>query len=188
LEVLRFHYLLPLGLVAFTFCQAALLGRRYAVAQLTAQDLSEQLEIKVAERTVDLAVKNAELERAVVQLRKTQGQLRQVGLPLARGAEYRVFPYSEILYVSGGTGTSVLHLRSGDQEIACPLEEIESLLAEQDFMRVDPDHVVNLGQVANVAPVGSGGYIVVLRDAAMTTLRVNGSQADSLKQRLGIAD
>jgi DNA-binding LytR/AlgR family response regulator len=186
-EVHRIGYVVSFGLLVFIFSQALLLARRFATAFVTAETLQQGLELKVLERTQELAEKNEHLERTIGDLQTTQSQLKQVGLPIRIGTEHHVFPYSDILYLSAHGKKTVIHTRTTQHEVTRALKDIEPLLSTDVFLRIHRQCVVNVAYVSQIAHIGSGGYIAILRDEAGTTLPVSRYQAQTLKERLGMA-
>lgn len=175
----------PLLLPPLLLAQTLLLAGRFARAFATAESLQRNLELKVAERTRELAGKNAELEGAIAELRSTQRQLQQVGLPVRSGPDVRVIPYSDILCLSTRGGKTVVHTPQGEQEVARPLKEVETQLAPEVFQRIHRQCIVNLRHVAEVVHIGNGAYAAVLRGKNDATLPVSRYLAAELKERLG---
>ena len=71
-------FLIPLfhfGVLGFVISLATILERRFARAHDRLEEANRTLELRVEERTADLATKNVDLERAMVDLRNTQQQL-----------------------------------------------------------------------------------------------------------------
>ena len=69
----------PWGLLLFILSLGVVLERRFSEAHEQLQEYSKGLEIKVAERTLDLQDKNEILEETLVELKSTQTQLVQSG-------------------------------------------------------------------------------------------------------------
>ncbi|HEX7929183.1 MAG TPA: LytTR family transcriptional regulator DNA-binding domain-containing protein, partial [bacterium] len=187
-ELLHGRYLASIGFLAFTFAQAVVLSRRFVRATVTAETLSTSLEHKVEERTQELAAKNQQLEATIEDLRTTRNQLQQFGLSVRVGNDYVVFPYHDIHYLSAREGKTVVHTAQRQHEVARPLKEIEALLTDQRFQRIHRQCIVNVTYVANMAHIGSGGYIAVLRGRNEEPLPVSRIHAPFLKQRLGITE
>jgi DNA-binding LytR/AlgR family response regulator len=158
--------------------------RKFAGALRTANELQQALAAK-EDAVHELAAKYELLEQSVGAARGNPGESRRVALTVKIGNDIRVFPYSDILCAMARDRKSVILTPTGEHEVNRPLKDVEPLLAPETFLRVHRQCIVNVAHVTEVAHVGSGAYIALLRGRENLPLPVSRAAAGALRQRLG---
>lgn len=79
----------------------------------------------------------------------------------------------------------LVHTDTGDYlSNYADLDELDVQLDPAVFLRLGPDHIVNIRRIARVVPWSGGHYVLSLDDASSTELTLSRTQAQLLKNRV----
>lgn len=119
----------------------------------------------------------------------TESLLRHRTTPLARitvhvGRRLRVTPIDEVRWFQAREGLVVAHLITGGAHVVdFTLDELESRLAPERFIRAHRSHIIHVGYIRELVPWFAGSYVVTLDDG--TQLQVARRRVRDMRRMLG---
>jgi len=129
----------------------------------------EEYTEKLRKLAENIQVKTPFLPRIVIQKGKDVGLIESEKVAMLSREGRRVMAYTS-------EGTFETNYRD--------LDELEPQLDPLVFLRLGPDHIVNLRLIAEIMPWAGGRYNVVLDDADRTEVQLTRSQATLLKNKV----
>lgn len=133
-------------------------------------DLEElQLAVEKAKKIKDQAVYNRQLETLIFNLKQQQSNLNKLCLSTSDGFEF--ISVDEILYCKAEGSYTTFKLKNNNNFLVSKhLKEYETLLADQQFMRVHNSFLINLKEVKKYIK-SDGGYILMNNDDPISISR-----------------
>ena len=125
--------------------------------------------IEKAKKNKDQAVYKKQLETLMLNLKQQRPKLNKICLATSDGFEF--INVNDILYCKAeGSYTAFVLNDNSKLLVSKNLKEYESLLLEQDFMRVHNSFLINLKEVKKFIK-SDGGYIIMSNDDTVTISR-----------------
>jgi len=106
-------------------------------------------------------------------------------LVVRRGGEMDLFDADRVALLVRRGGAIVACTDAGDfASNYADLDEIEGQLDPAVFLRLGPDHIVNMRRIGGLVPSRGGHYVMTLDDAESTEVTLSATQAQLLKNRV----
>ena len=138
----------------------------------------------------DYLVKPVETRRLRMAIERispaTEAPVRVERIPVEKGGRKLLLQVSDIFHVMAKDDYSYIYT-DGERYLSTQsLADLETKLEPQGFFRVHRRYLVNLAQVAEVAPMYGGTMELALKDGARTKVPVSRRRAPALKRTLGL--
>lgn len=89
-----------------------------------------------------------------------------------------------IVYCTSSRKHSIIHTENRDYEVTRLLKSIKQMLPQNQFMRIQKQHVVNLAYIDRIEYLEGGRYIAYLNDTDDTVLPVGRNYVSLLKEKI----
>lgn len=132
-------------------------------------------------------VETARLKRALERIvPATQAPVRIERIPVEKAGRKLLLQVSDITHVMAKDDYSYIYTDGERYLSTFSLADLEHRLEPQGFFRVHRRYLVNLSQVAEVAPMYGGTMELALKDGGQTRIPVSRRRAPALKRTLGL--
>ncbi|MBZ0328321.1 MAG: LytTR family DNA-binding domain-containing protein [Altibacter sp.] len=167
LEVIDFEVIFTTAFEQYAIRAVKFSSLDYLLKPIDLEELQKAVE--KARKIKDQAVYNQQLEVLLFNLKQKQPSLNKICLSTAEGFEF--ISVDEILYCKAeGSYTSFKLKNNNNFLVSKHLKEYETLLIDQQFMRVHNSFLINLKEVKKYIK-SDGGYILMNNDEPVSISR-----------------
>jgi two-component system LytT family response regulator len=167
LEVINFEVIFTTAFEQYAIKAVKFSSLDYLLKPIDLEELQKAVE--KARKIKDQAVYNQQLEVLLFNLKQKQPSLNKICLSTAEGYEF--ISVDEILYCKAeGSYTSFKLKNNSNFLVSKHLKEYETLLTDQQFMRVHNSFLINLKEVKKFIK-SDGGYILMNNDDPVSISR-----------------
>ena len=106
-------------------------------------------------------------------------------IPAKIGEKIHILPVNEIYYFLSKDKVVFAFLKNTSFIINFTLDELQSRLDNEHFIRIHRSTIVNFNFVHTIEPLGAGTYMIRMRDQDKTELQISRNAAKEIREKMG---